>query len=60
MSVTSHYDLIKYLLLKFILHCRVRKFTLALIDFSLTYVPFVSASVHLVEKENAREKRKIE
>jgi hypothetical protein len=37
--VSSHYDIIKHMLSKPILHSRIGKWALALIEFSLTYMP---------------------
>ncbi|XP_050908940.1 uncharacterized protein LOC127122685 [Lathyrus oleraceus] len=37
--VSSHFDLIKHMLSKPILHSRIEKWTLALAEYSLTYIP---------------------
>ena len=48
MYVSSHYDVIKHMLSKPILHSRIGKWALALTEFSLTYMPLKAMKGQIV------------
>lgn len=48
MFVYSHFDIIKHMLSKPILHSRIGKLALALIEYSLTYAPLKTMKDYIV------------
>lgn len=48
MSVYSHFDVIKHMLSKPILHSRIGKWYLTLTEYSLTYAPLKAVKGHIV------------
>jgi hypothetical protein len=47
--VYSHFDVIKHMLLKPIMHSRIGKWALALTEYSLTYAPLKSTKGQVVD-----------